>query len=320
MAVFLGKKMAMGSNDNTIIFTSSRMNPPTPGHLLLIQRLIEEAIKQSVSDVYVILSKSDADNKNPIICTNKVILLEQSRTADDMTTALKRQMTRDMPHLAREIAMVRVHYRCVLPEQPSPFTQVGSLIDEYLRAGKTDLNLFMIVGDDRRDTIDKIADSYYFKNPQINSMNGLVLMREDMESFKEMSEAIMKTIDISTIPQSAFSASFIRNFVKYGLHEKFHQIYAPYLSPDKIDGLYGEMVDGLRKPAAKKVVEKVIPAKYIYPIVRGTEYFEALVLEAESKPKRAKSATAKTPAKKTGKTRKSRGSPSSSESSSDEKA
>lgn len=28
-------------NDNTIIFTISRMNPPTPGHLLLIKKLIE---------------------------------------------------------------------------------------------------------------------------------------------------------------------------------------------------------------------------------------------------------------------------------------
>ena len=62
-------------NNNTIIFTIARMNPPTPGHLLLIQKLIEEAIKQNVPKVYIILSKTNDNNENPIDCQEKINIL-----------------------------------------------------------------------------------------------------------------------------------------------------------------------------------------------------------------------------------------------------
>ena len=56
-------------NDNTIVFTLARMNPPTPGHLYLIQRLIEEGINKNVNKVYVILSKTNDNNEKPLIAS-----------------------------------------------------------------------------------------------------------------------------------------------------------------------------------------------------------------------------------------------------------
>ena len=51
-------------NDNTIVFTLARMNPPTPGHLYLIQRLIEEGInKRSYSSA----EESDTDSDQEVI-------------------------------------------------------------------------------------------------------------------------------------------------------------------------------------------------------------------------------------------------------------
>ena len=44
--------------ERTIIFTIARMNPPTPGHLLLIKTLTTEAIERDVNDVFIILSKT----------------------------------------------------------------------------------------------------------------------------------------------------------------------------------------------------------------------------------------------------------------------
>ena len=60
---------------DTIIFTMSRMNPPTPGHLFLIQKLIEEGVKYNVDKVYVILSKTNDNNEDPISCENKIDVL-----------------------------------------------------------------------------------------------------------------------------------------------------------------------------------------------------------------------------------------------------
>ena len=63
------------NNNNTIIFTLARMNPPTPGHLFLIKNLIEEAIKLNVNHVYIILSKTNDNNENPISCPEKINVL-----------------------------------------------------------------------------------------------------------------------------------------------------------------------------------------------------------------------------------------------------
>ena len=291
------KQGAIGSNQTTIIFTSARMNPPTPGHLLLIQRLIQEAIRQSVEDVYIILSKSNSDNENPIDCTSKIELLSESGMKN-MTSELKLQMisalpeNEDKPEISQNINMIQVHYRCVLPHQPSPFSQIGSIINEYKVSGKSDLNLFMIVGDDRANTVDSVADQYLFKDEHIHSINCLVLARENMSQYKSMSCVVINSLDISTIHPSAFSASFIRKVVKCGLHHKFIEIYDPYLSHDKINQLYEEILNGLSKPGPKKGSEKEIPVKYMYPIIRDTEYFNQLILEKASKtPRKTKKNT-----------------------------
>ena len=63
------------NNDNTIIFSIARMNPPTPGHMFLIETLIREAIDKNVNDVYVILSKTNNNQDDPIPCPEKINIL-----------------------------------------------------------------------------------------------------------------------------------------------------------------------------------------------------------------------------------------------------
>ena len=36
------------TNNNTFIFSFVRMNPPTPGHLLVVESMINEALKLGV--------------------------------------------------------------------------------------------------------------------------------------------------------------------------------------------------------------------------------------------------------------------------------
>jgi hypothetical protein len=97
--------------DNTFIFSFVRMNPPTPGHLVLIKNLIDKAVELGAEKAYIITSSS-VDGKNPMLCSadtipkakNKadgVVMSSMSSSADavyksqvldEMIAAYKRQL------------------------------------------------------------------------------------------------------------------------------------------------------------------------------------------------------------------------------------
>jgi hypothetical protein len=291
-------------NNNTIIFTISRMNPPTPGHLLLIKKLVEEAIRQNVSKVYVILSKTNDNNENPIECQEKINILSENVDAiNNMVLGLKKQMKIELERQELEpvvlentrnkIDRIEVIFLCVRSDQLSPIFPLYDIVRSYSEI--PDLNLFMIVGDDRADFLDTIADSFLFKMPNVNSVNGQILAREDMDAFKRLSPEELSRINIEEIPVSAFSASFVRKLVKLGMKDKFDDVYRSYLSQEKIDHLYELISGGLSKPDPKAKGSAVKPPKYTYPIVRGDHQFnETLENKAIKDAEKAEKANKKT--------------------------
>ena len=58
--------------NNTFIFSFLRMNPPTPGHLVLIKNLIDKAVELGSEKAYIITSSS-VDGKNPMPCSADTI-------------------------------------------------------------------------------------------------------------------------------------------------------------------------------------------------------------------------------------------------------
>lgn len=58
--------------DNIFIFSFVRMNPPTPGHLVLIKNLIDKAVDLGAEKAYIITSSS-VDGKNPMLCSADTI-------------------------------------------------------------------------------------------------------------------------------------------------------------------------------------------------------------------------------------------------------
>ena len=224
-------------NNNTIIFTISRMNPPTPGHLLLIKKLIEEAIRQNVSKVYVILSKTNDNNENPIDCQEKINILGKTdnnmNNMNNMVLSLKNQMKTDLErqelepsilqNIRNKIDRTEVFFICVSPSQLSPIFPLYDIVRNYSEI--PNLNLFMIVGDDRAEFLDTIVDSFLFKIPNINSVNGQILEREDMAAFKNLSPEELSRVVIEEMPVSAFSASFVRKLVKLGMKDKLLFVY-----------------------------------------------------------------------------------------------
>ena len=249
------------------------MNPPTPGHLFLIRKLIEEGIKKDVKKVYVILSKTNDNNENPISCQKKInVLGTHSDTSKTMINSIKEKMKSEEmnPLKKKKIQDIIVENRCVPEEKKyNLFSTIFSISYEY--TGVNDLNLFLIIGDDRKNMLDSLSD-FFLKHDRFNSVDGLILDRENMGEFKELSsnpETISK-INMADVPISAISASFVRNLVKTFNKKKFIELYSPYLEKYKIDSLYDDITEGLKlKSAAKKNESTSTNLKYNYPLIKS---------------------------------------------------
>jgi len=277
------------NNENTIIFTLARMNPPTPGHLYLIQRLIEEAISKNVDKVYVILSKTNDNNENPIPCPEKInVLGEPDDTTKTMINSLKYKLESNAidTELREKIKNIKVITICV-PEQKgaTPFTPIIPIIGPLPEA-----NLILIIGDDRKNLLDSITD-FFFKWDNVHSINGIILPREEMTEYKEKSKnpEELNNLIISDVPINAMSASFVRNIVKNQRRDKFTELYSPYLDEQKIPSLYEEILHGVQNlPTNKKPDSPEKPLKYRYPMIKGISTFEIKSSRRGGKTKRGR--------------------------------
>lgn len=282
----------MEQNNNTIIFTMARMNPPTPGHLELIKTLIDQALRVKVNKVFIILSKTNDNNDDPIPCAQNLEHPDfsfKTNIIESMVKKLKSDLISNIQinnglsennknSIIQQINNIQVISRCVpiVPKQPNvrqptPFTPLYTIINDYLK-NVNNLNLFMIVGDDRKNLIDNIADNFYKKMDYIHSIDGIVMPREGMNDYKKLNVNQLSDLDMNTVPINAFSASFVRNLVKYGLKNKFDEIYKPYLTQEQMDKLYNTIQVGLNMKPSKKSSEKEANAlKYNYPLVKNSD-------------------------------------------------
>lgn len=271
------------TNDNTIIFTLARMNPPTPGHLYIISRLIQEAINKNVNDVYVILSKTNDNNENPIPCQEKINVLGN---IDDVTRTMinseKQKMINETndPELKSKIEAVNVHTMCV-PDRKgaTPFTPLFDIIAS--KKDVPDLNLFLIIGDDRKNMLDSITDFFLKKIPNINSVDGLILPREEMSQYKELSKDPTKldALNMSdVIKNNGMSASFVRNVVRNNRLDKFTELYSPFLDESKIPDFFEAIKFGIETlpPNKKKDTSVPGPLKYNYPMIKNADYEQTM--------------------------------------------
>jgi nicotinic acid mononucleotide adenylyltransferase len=264
------------NNDNTIIFSIARMNPPTPGHMFLIETLIREAIDKNVNDVYVILSKTNDNQDDPIPCPEKINVLSND-TLKSMIHSLKQKMIIEAGEnieLIRKIERINVNTICV-PEDTSakiftPLIQIVGAKNEI-----PNVNLILIIGDDRKNMADSITD-FFFKWPNIFSIDARILPREEMDEFKALSEnpAELDRLVIADVPINAMSASFVRNIVRNTRRDKFAELYEPWLAEELIYGLYVRIQKGIDTlPPDTKKDPREKPLKYRYPMIKGISEF-----------------------------------------------
>lgn len=179
--------MASAGKNNSIIFTIGRMNPPTTGHLGMMYQMLQEANKQGLNDIFVILSHSQDNKTNPLLCSQK---------REFLNTMKKANFEEIFPNIT-------IHLLCMddpefLSEtgKPSTFAPV-----RYLAETHRPENMLMFIGEDR-------GGSYQF-------------MKKTLGDSEKTNPPVNLDFHILERPKGAMSATFIRNLVKDGNRDGF---------------------------------------------------------------------------------------------------
>jgi hypothetical protein len=124
-----------------LYFNIGRMNPPTPGHMRLIQIMVNRAVADGVHEVYVILSSNARyASENPLSC------------------AFKQEVMNAMIAGYVDTKGVSVEVRCVPEGNYFVYSGLHILANEEPFAGRQ-LKLVMFVGDDRDEMAGKVSSA-----------------------------------------------------------------------------------------------------------------------------------------------------------------
>ena len=266
------------SKQINLVLASTRMNPPTPGHMRLLEKLIMEGIEKETNEVYIVLSKKNNDMSNTINCKDKIYYLngfnedEQQNEAnfgsfkdDSMVYALKRKMIEKYTDIPQEkINNMKVIIKCVDDRQFGPFDKVRDIIQNKLSMlriedGQT-LGIYLVVGDDRQGTLKNMETSIKINNQKLNEIfdistfEEIVIPREDIGDFQTMSLEDISRMNINEISPNQISGSLVRKLATDN-PEKFLEIYSDYISDDKKRSLLGNVNEGMSR-ISREISEK----------------------------------------------------------------
>jgi hypothetical protein len=142
--------------NNTFIFSFVRMNPPTPGHLVVIKTLIDKAIELGSEKAYIITSSS-MDGKNPLPCSRET--LPKPKTKAD-GVIIDQILTTDLVYKSSILEEMIASYKRQLIDA-EPLEEAVASKDETgheKEASKTDCvgDSCAMVGGNRRSQIENL--------------------------------------------------------------------------------------------------------------------------------------------------------------------
>jgi len=263
--------------ETTIIATIARMNPPTPGHLLLVERMILEAASNNLTQISIILSHSVDSDENPLDCwTKRDVFLHTS------IDRFKEHLALTHPDLERNIRSVNVVIVCMddpfqeeVPEISATTTPIlkalNYILFKFYMYPREGLNVKLFIGDDR-DYSKFLGPSLTRKAVRVG-FEQIQLERTSMATFKSMKCPQLKDLDVDSVPIPAMSASLVRNLIKCRLPEQFAKVMKKaFLEDREIAELYGLLSDAIpenkslggrkRKSTFKKYTFKKSRAKF----------------------------------------------------------
>ena len=263
----IGLPLNYKNSETTIIATIARMNPPTPGHLLLVERMILKAATNNLTQISIILSHSVDSDENPLDCwTKRDVFLHSS------IDRFKEHLAIAHPELERNIRSVNVVIVCMddpfqeeVPEISASTTPILKALNYilfrfymYPRAG---LNVKLFIGDDR-DYSKFLGPSLTKKAVRVG-FEQIQLERTDMSIYKSMGCSQLKSLAIESVPIPAMSASFVRNLVKCRLPDQFAKVMKQaFLEDREIQELYGLLSDAI--PENKSLGGRKRRSKYTF--------------------------------------------------------
>ena len=217
------------TNENTLICTFGRMNPPTPGHLFIIRRLLSNAIRLGVNEIFVFLSSSQ-DNKNPLVCDED----QKKHILQNMIHSLKTKMGEEDPSNKDAIIKVRVMIMCC---EKSPVVELfGKIYEKTIALTTEQIHIYITLGEDRDSIRFKVDNTVFHKE---------FLSRPGMESAL-VDPTVLE--NPTAVDIGSMSASLVRKLVQEGQKERFESIYSDYLSKPDMAHLYTWIHTGLNKP------------------------------------------------------------------------
>jgi hypothetical protein len=262
--------MAEAKQKKTIVFTVGRMNPPTGGHMKLIDTMVMASLELPADDlgrgiVYIILShttKVGHDNKDPLACDRKRFYLNQG-----MIQKIESVKTNDN---------VRVKILCMnetLDPECDTLVTIMKQLCNIIKTEKNITNMEIIIGGDRQEDylwIGPILQKKYNiilnEDKEKENKINLLLTRPDTsnESEEEKKSRLQKEQDYIfsdiSIPLEDMSATLMRKLVIKN-NPKFLRLYQQ-LGLSKIDA---EMLsDDIKLSFLKdtdKVKQTMVPKK-----------------------------------------------------------
>ena len=217
----------------TVIFSIARMNPPTSGHLKLIQTMMTAASYLPKDDpghkqIYIILSHSQDNIKNPLTCKRKREILNTEGMIQHIKT---------IEPLLNDINVNIFCMDDVAPESCGKHPILKQVCHIIMLEQPNRMKLF--IGEDRADSYTFVKTDIAKQHPQID-LEMVVLPR----------------------PEGAMSATFMRGLVTDGKKAEFIQAAVENgLSVENAEALFDELDYVMKTPVVTKRRKQVAGRK-----------------------------------------------------------
>jgi len=232
---------SMPNPENEIIFTIARMNPPTPGHKLVIKTMIEKALELGLSQINIILSSTVDNKKNPIECEEKRMILYNHAIPE-----IQKELAEERPEYAEQIANINAEIICMDDKTDKRhgshpiFSKVNYVLCDLYNCSRKGAKMYLVIGEDRKDSYDWIIESLASREAPID----------------------VEVIGIER-PEGAMAATFLRGLALSGDEEDrelFFQHMRELGIPDyEINSVYRQIQQNI-KPIVKRGTSASIAA------------------------------------------------------------
>ena len=214
-------------SDNEILITIGRMNPPTPGHALLIKKMMYDAVTRGLHQINIVLSHSVDAKKNILECE------EKRRFLYLIIDHIKSSLIEEFPQASAQINALNVEIICM--NDP---TELSLGTHPILKSIKYILSIYgypnfilnkivkIVIGADRANSYQFVTDSLFNMTPSV---------RVEEEVIERPVGAMSGTLVRQLVQDNDFSGyrTFLSIMTSHGLREEeakeiYHEIHSAY--------------------------------------------------------------------------------------------